>query len=387
MNKILSTATLGIALSFFLVLGSCKNKSDRKEILLTDQKEMAMASNDTLSFGDFTIDKPISEGNLQVFLIHGKEELGEKTYSTLASAMKDKKVTVKETGDVNELTISNNGNSYIFIHSGDIVKGGKQDRTIAQDVIIAPKAKNVPLESFCVEQGRWQQRQGEEVASFASTDKMLSSKKLKLAARYDKNQSKVWQNVADEQYKLKENVSIKNGYEVEVDNALSQTSLQLTLESEELKKAKNEMEKKFVAILKNNETAIGYAYAINGEVYGVDIYNNKELFDALWDKIAESIMTESISNLNEEDLKSAKTSDVVQFMEAINTEDRKKSTQFINEATMLEILENEKEDVVFSTIDKKENKWIHNNYIKKDSDLSEQNESNSNDRYQSRIRN
>jgi len=385
--RIFNVRHLAIALTVLIGLASCLDKPSKGEMAINLEQGKAVHSNDTLSFGNFTIGEPISEGNLQVFLIHGQEELGKKAYTILSTAMDDKKVTVKETGDVNQLSISNNGDSHVFIHTGDIVKGGKQDRTIAQDVIIAPGAKNVPLESFCVEQGRWQKREGEELSRFGSNDKMLSSRKLKMAARYEKNQGKVWQNVQEEQTQLNENISIINGYDVAVEDTVSETSLQLTLESDELKKAKKKMEQKFVSILKDNETAIGYAYAINGEIYGVDIYNNKKLFNALWDKIAESIMTESVSNRNEEDLKSANKSDVVLFMEAIDTKDRKKSTQEINEATALEILENEKEDVVFSTIDKRENKWIHNNYMKKDKESMERNENGLNILNQRRTRN
>lgn len=385
--RIFDVRILAIALTFLITLTSCQDRASKGQIAMNLEHKIEESSNDTLSFGNFTIGEPVSEGNLQVFLIHGQEELGNKAYTILSTAMDDKKVIVKETGDVNQLSISNNGDSYVFIHTGDIVKGGKQDRTIAQDVIIAPGAKNVPLESFCVEQGRWQQREGENVSQFGSNDKMLSSRKLKMAARYEKNQGKVWQNVQEEQTQLNENISVINGYDVAVEDAVSETSLQLTLENKELKKAKKEMEQKFISILKDNETAIGYAYAINGEIYGVDIYNNKKLFNALWGKIAESIMTESVSNRSDEDLKSATTSDVTRFMEAINTKDRKKSTQVINEATALEILENEKEDVVFSTIDKQENKWIHNNYMKKDEEANEYNKTQLNSLNQRRVRN
>lgn len=378
---------LTIVLTFLIGLSSCQDRTSKGEMAINLDNNLTTPSNDTLSFGNFTIDEPISQGNLQVFLIHGEEELGEKAYTTLSAAMEDKKVTVKETGDVNELAISNKGDSYIFIHTGDIVKGGKQDRTIAQDVIIPPGAKNVPLESFCVEQGRWQQRQGEEVSRFGSNNKMLSSKKLKMAARYDKNQGKVWQNVAEEQSKLNENISVINGYDVEVEDEVSETSLQLTLESAELKKAKKEMDKKFAALLKDDKTAVGYAYAINGEIYGVDIYNNKKLFNDLWNKIAESLMTESVSNLKKDEFILASKEDVAQFMEAINTKDRKKSIQVINEATILEILENEKEDVVFSTIDKEESNWIHNNYMKKDKESNERNENQFNLQNQRRTQN
>jgi len=364
-NRIPTAKILILALIFLASMTSCHDRTGKGELAINFENRKLAPPNDSHSLGDFTIDEPISQGNLQVFLIHGKEGLGEKTYTTLSSALQNKKVTVKETGDVNQLSISNYGNAHVFIHTGDIVKGGKQDRTIAQDVIIPPGAKNVPLESFCVEQGRWQQREGEEVARFESTENMLSSRKLKMAARYDKNQGQVWQNIAEEQSKLGEKVSIINGYSVAMNDEISKTSLQLTLESKELKKAKSKLDEKFASLVENKETAIGYAYAINGEIYGIDVYNNKKLFDELWGKIAESIIVESVSNLEEKKAKAANKSDVTVFMNAVNTKDRKKSVQVINEATVLEILENEKENVVFSTIDKDENNWIHTNYMKK----------------------
>ena len=369
--KISETLKLGFLLLFITVHPSCKDRIEKNKLAANQAVYSIPNSQEPFSVGEFTIGEPVTERNLQVFLIHGPEKLGAKTYTPLSEAMENKAVTLNETGEVNELSISNHGDSYIFIHSGDIVKGGKQDRTIAQDVIIPPKAKNVALQSFCVEQGRWQQRGGEEVARFASNDKMLSSRKLKMAARYDKSQGTVWQNVAEEQDKLNQNISILNGYAVEVADEVSETSLQLTLENKELKKAKAEMIGKFSSLLESNATAIGYAYAINGEVYGVDIYNNKKLFEALWDKISESIMTESISNKAEDDFKPAGSSDVVRFMEAINTTDKKKSRQVINEATVLETLENAVDNIVFSTIDKHEDEWIHNNYMKKDRGVEE----------------
>ncbi len=264
-------------------------------------------------FEDYTVGSGITTGNLQVFLIHGAEQLGTKNYTTLATAMDHKLVTVQETGSVNELSIDNNSDQYVFIHSGDIVKGGKQDRTMAYDVIIPPHTNNVPLQSFCVEHGRWQGREDEAVGEFSTTNNMLSSKELKMAAKYDNDQSKVWDNVATEQGKLTENVSKMNGYSVDVKSDVSATSLQLTLENEELKKAKKEMEEALKGILDKYPDAIGYAYAINGEIYGVDIYNNRSLFEEIWPKIVESIAIEAISNNTDETHTDAIAANVVEL--------------------------------------------------------------------------
>ncbi|MBW1297341.1 ARPP-1 family domain-containing protein [Aquimarina litoralis] len=117
------------------------------------------------------INEGIAIENLTLFMITGNEKISGDIYKTLSEAMEKKEVTVKETGNVNQLLLDNNSDDYVFIHSGDIVKGGKQDRTISYDVIIPPKAKNVALQSFCVEQGRWRQRGNETLSSFASNSK------------------------------------------------------------------------------------------------------------------------------------------------------------------------------------------------------------------------
>ena len=106
----------------------------------------------------FQITESYTSDNLQVFLILGEEEGELPEYISLGEAMKSKKVEVKETGQVNELSITNKSDKHIFIHSGDIVKGGKQDRTLAYDLIGPPHVKDMPLASFCVEQGRWRKR-------------------------------------------------------------------------------------------------------------------------------------------------------------------------------------------------------------------------------------
>ena len=324
------------------------------------------------SFGPYEIDPPVKTNNLQVFLIYGTEELGTKNYTTLEQAMDNGSVTVHELGNVNQLSIDNKSDDYIFIHSGDIVKGGQQDRTLAYDVIIPPGAENVALESFCVERGRWQERAGEAVDEFNSTTKMLSSKELKMAAKYDNDQSKVWQNVTEEQEKLNYNISQMNGYDVEVKSGVSETSLQLTLENEELEKAKTAMIEGLKNLVKSNPEAIGYAYAINGEIYGADIYNNRNLFEAMWDKISESIVIEAISNRKEEPVEEALVADVVSFMQATEAALSTESKKSINSSTDFKTMENEEGDVVFSTMDKDENKWIHKNYMKVTIDNSEQ---------------
>ncbi len=125
---------------------------------------------------------PIVHERLAVYFIHGKSAEGPVPL-TLAEALAKGAVTVHETGTVNELAIENTSDEEVFIQSGDIVKGGQQDRTLTVSMIVPPKSGRVPLAAFCVEQGRWAQRGGEDVTAFASSEKMLPSKDAILALR------------------------------------------------------------------------------------------------------------------------------------------------------------------------------------------------------------
>ena len=85
---------------------------------------------------------PVSYENLVIYYITGSSALDSKDYVTLENAMEKKMVKLYETGTVSELQIDNLSDEYIYINSGDIVRGGKQDRTIRYDVILPPKSKS-----------------------------------------------------------------------------------------------------------------------------------------------------------------------------------------------------------------------------------------------------
>src|SRR5271156_4538611 len=129
------------------------------------------------------ISGPYNSGNLSVFFIHGKDQIKGHVYMTLQEALAKKEVVVHETGNVNELSVDNLSNSIVFIQSGDIVKGGRQDRTMNNDLLLQPRAKNFSLDAFCVEHGRWSERAGEAADSFNSSNYAVAGKDLKLAAQ------------------------------------------------------------------------------------------------------------------------------------------------------------------------------------------------------------
>ena len=56
---------------------------------------------------------------------------------------------------VNELMVVNHSDKPLYLMPGEIIIGGSQDRTIGQELVVAPDHKPVPISVFCVERGRW----------------------------------------------------------------------------------------------------------------------------------------------------------------------------------------------------------------------------------------
>ncbi len=363
--KIMTTFIKSIVpLVLFTLIFSCKDNNTKTQASITPPSQ-------SYAINNITINNPKTVENLSIFMLSGKEKITGKSYDILSQAMQTKKVIVNETGNVNELSITNNSDDYVFIHSGDIVKGGKQDRTISYDVIIPPNAKNIPLESFCVEQGRWQQRANETVASFSTNTKMLSSRELKLAAKYEKDQGKVWNRVAKQKKYLSDKLSDKNGYTVDVADDESNTSLELALENKELKKEKEAFLNQLKALI-NTPEAIGYAYTINGEIYGVEVYNNQQLFKDLWGKILESIVVEAISKDGDNNQPQKTKKDVLDYMKAAKDTD-KKTEKKLNVVTNFKTTKTANGNIVFTTEDLKQQQWVHKSYMKVDSTTTKSN--------------
>src|ERR1051325_1059173 len=236
---------------------------------------------------NYRLSGPYTHKNLTVFLIHGKDQTT-KTFLTLQEALAQKKVKVYETKDVNELAIRNLSNQDSYVQSGDIVRGGDQDRMISIDFIVPPKSGRMPIAAFCVESGRWSKRGNEESASFSSSENMIATKDLKLAAKRERSQEAVWKNVSVAQKKLSDNVG------GDVQAPMSVSSLELTVENAKVKENTESYIKALSGILQNKSDVIGYVFAINGHVNSADVYASRALFAKLWPKLLKASAVEAV---------------------------------------------------------------------------------------------
>ena len=309
--------------------------------------------------GKYTLSGPFVHDNLAVFLVHGADRLKARNYLTLQEAMDKNIVIVRETGNVNELTIENTSpTEVVYVQSGDIVKGGRQDRTIAMDFILSPKSGQMPINAFCVESGRWTQRGGEAADHFASSNDSLAGKDLKLAAKQQMNQGGVWQNVAANQSKLANNTG------GEVRAAQSESSFQLSIESKPVTDHIDAYLKELEPIIAGKDDVIGYAFAINGKVNSADIYANHALFVKLWPKLIKSSAVEALADLQKDKpTATAKADDVYGCMaDALKG---KESARDVTPRVQIVTKETE-QNIVFQTEDRDASgAAVHENYVNK----------------------
>jgi hypothetical protein len=236
---------------------------------------------------------PITHGNLSVFVLHGAETLPNRQFLTLQEAFDQKKITVNETSNVNQLTVENTSpDTEVFLMYGDIVKGGKQDRAIAFDMILPPKSGAVPIGSFCVESGRWRQRGVEATVAFSGSMNQVVGKDIKNAIGRDNDQGRVWDEVKKAQEKLSRNAG------QQVNAPESPSSLQLALENKKVQE-KIEAYEKALAKAAEGSDVIGVAFTVNGELSGAEVYASSALLKRLWPKLLRSAATEALAEVDE----------------------------------------------------------------------------------------
>jgi len=212
----------------------------------------------------YRISQGYTHKNLTVFLIHGKNATSKTNLITLPEALERKIFKVYETSDVNELVVENISKEFdVFIQSGDIVKGGKQDRVLAISIIIPARSGRVSIEAYCVESGRWEKRKNEDHTQFSSSSERIVTKDLKLAANGARSQQEVWSKVAEAQKRLSDNVGAPVAAEE------SKTSLQLSLENGRVAATAEEYVRNLSHIIGGKTDVIGYAFAVNGHINSV----------------------------------------------------------------------------------------------------------------------
>ncbi len=375
-------ALLGILLPFSLGFMACSQ--------VQENAPATQAPKPTQDPGDLRISGPYSHDNLQVFLLHAPDQrVGDREVMTLEEALASKRVVVHETGDVQELAIESLcKDKDIYIQAGDIVRGGKQDRVLAVDMMLEPKSGKMAVASFCVEQGRWSQRGAENLDGFASSANCFNGNALKLAVKKEAAQGEVWAKVAETQENLE--VALHEVFEGEavqglVDNpiledfnthlasasasrsAISPSSLELTLGAKPVKEARQSYMDALTNITKDKDDVVGFAVAINGTIDSAEVYASSALFSKLWHKQLTASATEALAQKQKTDMvKATTTLDADAIATFLAEMDEGKATRRkVGKRIEMLAYDNRGNDYFETRDSKAAGGWLHRSYVAK----------------------
>ena len=308
--------------------------------------------------GNYTVSAPYTYKNLSIFLIHGKDESKKGNIMTLQEAMEKTLFRVYETGEVNELEVENLSKEFdVFIQSGDIVKGGRQDRILAVSIIIPARSGRVKIDSFCVEHGRWTKRGEEDSTKFTSSNDRIVTKELKIAANSSRSQQEVWNKVSEAQANLGKNV----GGSV---TGASASSLQLSLEDKKVVANIDEYIRKLGSIVDGKSDVIGYAFAVNGQINSADIYVSNGLFKKLWPKMLKASATEAVAA--QRGIRLADPVKATAIKGFLDDAEKAKPTDTRSAAAGAKVTTREDRDnVMIEAVDEKSKTVVHRSYVKK----------------------
>jgi hypothetical protein len=242
---------------------------------------------------DQQLSGPFHHDNLTICLIHGEDRLKRHKFLMLAEALEQKKLVIYETQKVTELRMENLADVEVVILSGDILKGGQQDRIAQYDQIVPAKSGKLPLTVFCVERtaSRWMKPLTSKDKTFDRCDGQICSNGLRVANRYNVNQSEVWKDVMNAQDKLSANAK------VDVKAKESDSSLALSLKVKEVQQAVDKYVSKLSATVAGKEDVVGYAFAINGKVLSADVYGSPVIFRKVWPHLLKASALEAFAEL------------------------------------------------------------------------------------------
>jgi len=279
---------------------------------------------------DWEVLDPIRYENLSVFPVVARQEYDTAGFLTLDEGLASGEVLVSERGSesirrsrgdeamprhrqggatVNTLVLVNRSKRPLLLLAGEVVTGGKQDRIIGKDRIVAPGAEPLPLDVFCVERGRWSAGNDFKAAN------LMAHPSVREKAAVAKDQSQVWGAVrsgsTSEQTR-------EYAAEARAGRAAPATAPQMSADAVGRVMAEEARSESYAKVYKSRtvvasvdsfaaeverrfrgatrgQRVIGVVVAYGGEVAWSDLFASQPLFQRYWGKLLRSYVVEALA--------------------------------------------------------------------------------------------
>ena len=215
----------------------------------------------------------------QVFLLH-HQELG--PYLSLHEALDQKKIIVTElttkenrrtdaadlqeeeagfdVAEVNRLFVENVSSNTIIILGGEVIRGGKQDRMIAEDFMIMPHNGKIDIAVYCVEHGRWSGSDADAVFSIVMD---VAPNKVRRAAKQAAPQEEIWAEIQE----LNEDLDV-NAPTQALGSAVSDSKMETSMQPY----------KDHLGKIEWPQRVVGVIAVMGNEILGLDVFAKHDLF-------------------------------------------------------------------------------------------------------------
>ncbi len=156
---------------------------------------------------------------------------------------------------------------HVFVMAGEVVSGGKQTRTVRQDIILSP-GQRVETPVFCVEAHRWRGK-----AAFGAAG-VLVPQSIQKALRKGADQSAVWAEVA------------RNNAALGSENVTG--SLEVGLKAEPVARKLAEVRRTIVPEVPAGSVGFLFADRFAGRAIGAEFFGRSDLAHALLPKVIDA---------------------------------------------------------------------------------------------------
>ncbi|MFN6377707.1 MAG: ARPP-1 family domain-containing protein [Flavobacteriales bacterium] len=276
------------------LMQSLRCPTQKIDIVIPDQLAMVPArlDGDLFPFNldyvniDFSNESSYTFQNLRLIPIRATENFKVMVgsmgyYITLQEAINSNRVVITEvsnSGTVNTLLVRNLSSDTLFIMSGEILVGGKQDRVVARDILIPPNSGQVKLSVFCVEEKRWQYTaQGEKFQAYYG----MANEHLRNLIDHNAGQNAVWREVSSTN--KKDGVySATDSYTAHANNA-------------NFRRREEEYIRFFENIFNDQKDIIGVLAVTGNTIEGADLFVSNRLFMQEYRKLLYSYIDDAIT--------------------------------------------------------------------------------------------
>jgi hypothetical protein len=274
--------------------------------------------------GGWRLLPPVTYENMSVFPVVTSTTLDTSAFLTLDEGLSTGEVVVSEQGaaglartrdhrtipqynaqystgaSVNQLVLINRSKRPLILLAGELVSGGKQDRIIAKDRIVAPGSEPLPLDVFCVEHGRWSSG-----SQFAAA-KTIVHPSVREQAAVKQSQTDVWAAVTSgttaQAAPSAPRPAVSSG---DLTSALREEAPTQSYDKiytshrvgRSIDTFVDEVQRRFAKATSGlkGERVVGVVIAYGGEVAWSDIFASADLFQQYWPKLLRSYAVEALA--------------------------------------------------------------------------------------------